>query len=252
MRKLKYIRHPYLILRTLTGILERKFNNVARLYEHQRYTYDAEEGLIRLLACDLGTVRSLRLELENKAEFCNTISRHWEALKGFGGGMGIDDCSFLYVICRVIRPKIVVETGTGNGFSSSYILQALEDNGCGELHSIDLHYRDGVSVPIGKELGWVIPERLRHRFHLMLGESFKLLSPLLRDVGFIDIFLHDSRHTYRTMMKEYETAWPHLQEAGLLLSHDVEDSDAFLDFCDKMRSSPIIVGNVGALKKANW
>ena len=46
--------------------------------------------------------------------------------------------SYLYGICRRINPEIVVETGVSIGTSSSFILQALEDNKKGHLYSIDL------------------------------------------------------------------------------------------------------------------
>lgn len=59
------------------------------------------------------------------------------------------------------------------------ILQALEDNGVSVLHSIDLHYTDGVTIPVGKELGWMIPEHLKRRWRLVLGEGFKVLPRLL-------------------------------------------------------------------------
>lgn len=246
--KIRYIRHPYLILRALTGYFERKYNKISRVSEYERFLFPVTEGLTKLLKCNSNLIESLNKELESKVEFLKIMNQYWEALKGFGGGMEIDDCRILYIICRVIRPKIVVETGTGHGFSSSFIIQALEDNGYGELYSIDLHYRNGISVPIGKQPGWVIPEYLKHRFHLFLGESTRIMPKLLRKLGKIDIFIHDSRHTYRTMIKEYETVLPYLRKDGLLLSHDVKVNDAFLDLCDRIRRTPVIIRNLGCVR----
>lgn len=53
-----------------------------------------------------------------------------------------------------------METGVANGASSSFILKALDQNSREKLYSIDLHYREGVSVPIGKELGRMIAGEL--------------------------------------------------------------------------------------------
>jgi predicted O-methyltransferase YrrM len=142
-----------------------------------------------------------------------------------------------------------VETGVANGFSSASILQALEGNQAGELYSIGLHCRKGVTTPVSKELGWVIPEHLKHRWHLILGESFRVLPRLLEELGTIDIFLHDSRHTYKTMMKEYTIVWPHLHRGGLLLSHDVKFNDAYLDFCDKVGYTRVVISDIGAIAK---
>lgn len=143
-----------------------------------------------------------------------------------------------------------METGVANGISSSFILKALEENAGGRLYSLDLHYREGVSVPSGKRLGWVIPEELMHRWSLILGESTKVLPKLLRELGSIDIFFHDSRHTYRTMMREYSIAWPYIRKGGLLLSDDVTCNDAFLDFSGFVKQYPVILlGRVGAIRK---
>jgi len=84
---------------------------------------------------------------------------------------------------------------------------------------------------------------------LLLGESAKVLPRLLNDLGCIDFFLHDSRHLYKTMMKEYDIAWPNLREGGLLLSDDVIENDAFIDFADKVKVRPVVVDRMGAIRK---
>ena len=43
-----------------------------------------------------------------------------------------------YLACRLVEPAVVVETGVAYGVSSAYVLRALETNGRGTLHSIDL------------------------------------------------------------------------------------------------------------------
>lgn len=44
----------------------------------------------------------------------------------------------LYVACKLLQPKVVVETGAGAGLASTFILKALSENGEGALYSIDL------------------------------------------------------------------------------------------------------------------
>ena len=77
----------------------------------------------------------------------------------------------------------------------------------------------------------------------------KVLPKLLRRLGCIDLFLHDSRHTYKTMMNEYNVVWPYLRQGGLLLSDDVIENDAFIDFADKVKIRPVVVGRMGVIKK---
>ena len=253
MSKLKltprYIRHPYLIWSTIIKHYEWMFSKRVRVGEYEKCTYSMESGSRKLLGVDANRIRDLEVQFYSKVEFRKSMDEAREFLGRFSGGMGKDACTLLYILCRILRPRIVVETGVANGFSSASILQALEDNQAGEHYSIDLHYRADVTMPVGKDLGWVIPGHLKHRWRLILGESFRVLPRLLKELGTIDIFLHDSRHTYRTMMKEYTIVWPYLHRGALLLSHDVELNDALLDFCDKVGYTPVVISGIGAMVK---
>lgn len=141
--------------------------------------------------------------------------------------------TYLYWICRQLKPRKVVETGVHFGVSSAFILEALEGTG-GRLYSIDLPNvaRGGWDIlPPNSQPGCVVPERLRHNWTLILGDVRKKLVPLLQALGQIDVFHHDSTHTYELMTFEFEAAWPFIIPGGLLLSHDVDRSDAFKDLC---------------------
>jgi len=129
----------------------------------------------------------------------------------------------LYLVCRALRPQTVVETGVAYGLSSAFILQALEVNGQGRLFSIDL-------PPLGKNpdaaVGMLIPDKLKQRWELHRGTSRRMLPGLLRDRT-VDIFVHDSLHTYRTMRWEFDAVWPRLRPGGVVLSDDVQGNRAF-------------------------
>jgi methyltransferase family protein len=137
---------------------------------------------------------------------------------------------FLYAMIRKAKPLVVIETGVASGVSSYSILQALEDNGKGSLYSIDL---PNVSLPLpkGQNAGFLVPESLKSRWTLKLGDSKSELPILLDRVGSVDFFIHDSLHEYGHMMFEYEAAWPKLRKGGILFSDDVSFTDAFQDFC---------------------
>jgi predicted O-methyltransferase YrrM len=129
-----------------------------------------------------------------------------------------------YLSCRQLRPRVVVETGVAYGVTSAYILQALDDNGYGELHSIDL-------PPLGKDaesfVGYVIPQHLKTRWKLRAGSARNILPQVLRETGNIDVFVHDSLHTYRHMKWEFQSALQALRPGGLLISDDIEVNRAF-------------------------
>ena len=151
---------------------------------------------------------------------------------------GLDDtcCLLLYSLCKIIKPEKIVETGVANGKSTSYILQALNENNKGTLYSIDLVTRSWQSV---KMVGSMIPNRLKNRWKFVEGESSKKLEPLLRSIGSIDIFYHDSLHTYKNMMYEFRTSWPFIKKNGILISDDVSSNDALYDFSHQVNQAPV-------------
>src|SRR3982750_2537434 len=103
---------------------------------------------------------------------------HAAAVGGSGhslGAIGYAEGGYLYAIYRHLRPHVAVETGVANGFSTAFALLALERNGAGELHSVDLprevgrRYDEGTfyegegraGIPTGSEPGWLIPLGLK-------------------------------------------------------------------------------------------
>jgi len=171
-----------------------------------------------------------------------------------------------YAVVRLMKPNVVVETGVAEGLSSWFILLALEQNGRGILHSIDLPNQDielfpggprqTEILPDGKQTGFIVPENLRTHWQLHLGNAKELLPRLLHSLGKIDIFLHDSLHTYDHMMFEYRTAWAYLREGGVLLSDDVDLHTALSDFAAEANCPHVIFNfvprskGVGAIRKA--
>jgi len=160
--------------------------------------------------------------------------------------MDTTSCLSLYVLCRVTKPAIFVECGVASGMSSSYILRALNRNKFGKLYSIDVPWHtvthnwkaapaeDLVPRPQEKISGWLIPDNLRDRWDLTVGRSSDKLPALLKQLGPIDIFFHDSEHTYDNMVWEFTTVWPALKPGGRLLAHNVDKHSAFADFEQKV------------------
>jgi hypothetical protein len=140
----------------------------------------------------------------------------------------------LYLITRLTKPNWIIETGVSSGASSAYLLRALDDNKKGKLVSIDL---PPDNLPSGKTVGWIVPDSLKSRWNLHIGDSKDFLDPVLSDIGKIDCFIHDSLHTYEHMIREFRTAWRYLRPGGFLLSHDVGVNEAFFDFM-KEKSIP--------------
>ena len=150
---------------------------------------------------------------------------------------------YLYHIVRICRPTTGIETGVYRGVSTAFMLAAMADNHSGQLTSIDLpsasyldertRVRDSSPLFDGEETGFAIPESLRNRWTLRIGDSRTLLKDTLSNSGKIDLFYHDSAHTYEVMKWEYETALESLRHGGVLLSDDVQWNGAFREFSQR-------------------
>lgn len=140
---------------------------------------------------------------------------------------------FLYFIIRMAEPEIMVETGVAHGVSSWTILNAMHRNGKGKLYSIDLPNLDLQSYNpenIQKTSGWVVPEPLRQRWELRLGSSKELLPSLMAELGNIDVFFHDSDHSYENMLFEFNAVIAGIRPSGLIISDDVHKNNSFTEF----------------------
>ena len=155
-----------------------------------------------------------------------------------------------YVLIRILKPDIVIETGVGAGVSSWTILHALEENNGGRLISIDLPTPNSELLP---DVGYLVPKTLRHRWNLRTGASQKLLPQILSELGEIVIFLHDSRHSYSNQIREYQCAWPFIKRGGMLVSDDISN-DALHDVSQLWNREPSIIRQskdspIGLVKK---
>ena len=210
----------------------------------------------------MSTVDTLIDHLEHRAaEFWDTVQGQTSRGHRYNTGRvtgrdGYDEGLHLYRLLRDVRPQVAVETGVCNGVSTAFLLLALEDNGEGELHSIDLPEvagekyeqgtfwdgKGGAVIPPGKEPGWMVPSELRDRWSLVLGRSQDELPPLLERLGTIDFFMHDSEHSYECMSFEFRAAWDALREGGVLVADDVNVNTAWDEFVGEVGREPEALG----------
>ncbi len=169
-----------------------------------------------------------------------------------------DRWGLLYMLVRKLKPQAVIETGVCEGKSTSYILQAMADNSEGHLTSIDLpnsvYIRDDLKlqvdfIPFRSQSGRLIPDSLKDRWTLIIGDTRKELKPLLEKTGEIDLFFHDSEHTYEMMIFELESAWPYIRPGGFLVADDVVINLAFSDFAKQRGLNSAIISGLGIIQK---
>jgi hypothetical protein len=150
-----------------------------------------------------------------------------------------------YVLCRIVRPLHIVETGVGNGVSTTFILRALAENGLGRLTSIDL-------PPAGvraEAIGSLVPSSLIGQWELVTGASHRLLPGVLHELGDLQMFVHDSRHTYRYVRRELECVSPRLGRPAAVVVDDAERHSAFANWVEK--ASPDFSSLIRAKEKGS-
>jgi hypothetical protein len=112
----------------------------------------------------------------------------------------------LYAMTRLLRPRHIVEVGVSSGVSSAYLLQALERNGQGTLHSIDRpkfarpeagsqrRAQSSWSLPPGRFSGWAVPLRLRGRWDLRIGDKKDVIPLLAEELDRFELLVYDVPH----------------------------------------------------------
>lgn len=225
---------------------------------------DVPQSEIDALLDELASAEELRAALRSPA-----VER-WNAAGGTIDGdlralfeldsLGRGRFVVLYAATRLLKPEVVVETGCFTGRDSAALLLALERNGRGHLHTIDLPAAQGALRPTAPDLplpddvqpGFLVPDELRHRWTLTLGDAVEELPALLRSLPRVDLFLHDSEHTYAHMIWEYSSAWRRLAPGGIIVSDDISWNTAFWDFARGV-GAPLVIHratpNVGALRR---
>ena len=145
------------------------------------------------------------------------------AVHGSHGLMAALDCATLYALTRWHRPSVVVESGGFVGLSAAFILKALADGKVtdAQLYSIESDEKC--------EHWALVPEYLRSHFVPVRAKVEDLVRSDKLPTK-IDMFLHDSAHTFRHMLWEFGEFWRRLRDGGLLVSHDVHMTAAFAKF----------------------
>jgi hypothetical protein len=191
-------------------------------------------------------VHDLAAAVEGVPEFSNARFAGIEAFSLFR--------TMLYVIVRLLRPSVMLETGVLNGFGSAFILQAMAHNEHGRLISIDMPLNDdslkdqgSFALPKGKKPGWAVPKRLRARHDIRLGRAEQLLPAVLAECA-PDIFMHDSDHTYTHLMMEISFVWPHMKR-GLIIVDNVEQNSAFANFSAATGRPSMVISSYDTLQR---
>jgi hypothetical protein len=130
----------------------------------------------------------------------------------------------LFSLIRLIKPYIVIETGTANGASALAICSGLNANGKGNLYSIDTR----------NSRAELVPDHLRKYLTVIQTDgSATALQSILNELPVSDeasIFLHDGDHSYLGQLQDFTLAARN--NFDFLISDDIDASLVFCDFSE--------------------
>lgn len=214
-----------------------------REFKHQVDPSRMEEDRIELLSVLFGLDAREIQRFVDEAGQVNLPTQHpgGPEFRPLGGGMSREDRTTLYAVVRAAKPEVVIETGTADGVSATFILAAFERNQRGFLYTVDAGDDQA-------RIGQLIPASCRDRVKLLYGDSLSVFRGTLKDVK-PDLFLHDSNHKYAHMTAEFNWAFQNMPEGGIICSHDVLFSNAWKHFLSarKLENNGVIM-NLGVCR----
>jgi predicted O-methyltransferase YrrM len=119
------------------------------------------------------------------------------------------EAEITYLLLRATKPAAVVELGTFHGWSTSWILNALRDNGSGHLHSFDLI--DNVVRNLPNEL-------TEGRWTFVGGDIKETVEQVPPDTGYLFV---DAAHTSRFARWYLDHLFPRVPADSTVSVHDV-------------------------------
>jgi hypothetical protein len=141
-----------------------------------------------------------------------------------------------WCLTRHLQPGRVVETGVARGVTSWIVLQGLERNQKGHLWSIDLP-----PLSWAARAGYAVPDVLRNRWTYVRGSSKSRLPPVLRQIGSLDLFIHDSLHTEGNLRFELSATWPSLSQCATILADDIDQNRGFSLFLEASTRGQVLI-----------
>jgi predicted O-methyltransferase YrrM len=130
------------------------------------------------------------------------------------GGTELEVGDFLYSLVRMVKPNRILETGTHLGISSTYMGQALKDNGKGVLHTMEIF---PANIAASQQL-WKAVEVDKQ----IVAVNQASLSLQLTPADQFEILFLDSEPQYR--FDEFIKFWPNVVPGGFILIHDLHPS----------------------------
>lgn len=146
------------------------------------------------------------------------LQRHKKEIMNNRWDAGKNLFLLLYTYVRASKPKLIIETGVANGVTTNAIMNAAYRNQNDfALHSFDI-------LPKAQE---AYNGQGNWKFHLLNKPYKKNLVKITDKLTEVDMWVHDSNHGFRWQNMEYGLALSKLSAQGVLISDDIDASQAW-------------------------
>ena len=124
---------------------------------------------------------------------------------------------------RAMKPRVVVESGVDKGLGTCLLAAALLRNEAegspGKVTALDIE----------PGAGWLVQPPYDRAVELRVGDSHATLREIAEP---IDLFVHDSDHSYEHEAGEYQIIEGRLSDSAVVLSDNAHRSTALMDFAE--------------------
>lgn len=151
-----------------------------------------------------------------------------------GGAGNID---LLFNVSKIKKYKKFLDCGVAAGWSSLSILDGIKKKKFNKLISNDMPYMFRNNH---NKVGFLIPKELKKKWQLYKMPDRLILKNIFKTHGKFDVCHYDSDKTYYGRLWSYKLIFKNLRHNGLLISDDINDNEAFIDFA-KFKNKKIYI-----------
>jgi methyltransferase family protein len=128
-----------------------------------------------------------------------------------------------YAFVRILKPRVIVETGVDKGHGSVVLCAALIRN---EREGFPGQY---YGTDINPRAGYLLIDPYSRVGKVLYGDSLQSLSRIAE----IDVFINDSDHSAEYEQREYEAILPKLRPGGIILGDNSHATSVLANFSEE-------------------
>jgi len=169
-------------------------------------------------------------EIENNADFKNSLKTKAGSLsrsKELPITIPLGRRIVWYVLVRIYKHKVIVETGTDKGLGSLVIQLAIEKNQMGTLYTLD----------IDEYSGSLFDKEDLKKIKFLIGDSVQNM----QKINEIDFFIHDSDHSEEHEKKEIRAVASKLTNNAIVISDNSHVTDVLFQWSKETNRNFIFI-----------